>query len=80
MGRCVYAAPWFSRTVWGANKAPAAQMVPPVTRVTSGRDPIRASSLAQKSVLSKFWKLRCHNSWPLFVDNCMYFDAEKVTC
>ena len=38
-----YAAPWFRGTVWGVNEAPATHMAPPVTRVTSARDPTASS-------------------------------------
>ena len=40
MGCMSYAAPWFRGTVWGVNEAPATHMAPPVTRVTSARDPV----------------------------------------
>ena len=50
MGGCMYAAPWFRGTVWGVNEAPATQMAPPVTRVTSAQE-LPGGGLAQNLLI-----------------------------
>ena len=49
---CMYAARarWFRGTVWGVNEAPATQMAPPVTRVTSAQE-LPVGGLTQKLLI-----------------------------
>ena len=41
---------WFRGAVWGVNEAPATQMAPPVTRVTSAQE-LPVGGLAQKLLI-----------------------------